>query len=231
MVTRPDARRPARSSAPGRESAKSSTCASGSVSEVTRQGEDRRVGGVDSCCRSAGSAGRAAGQFDGGVDRRLHVLLGDVDVAVERELQRDVRAAEGARRGHLRQPGHLAELPLERRGHGRGHRLGARPGVERRDHDGRVVDLRQRRDRQLRVGDEAREQQADHQQRGRDRPPDERPGWLTARSPVAPAASPRGPPGAWRRRPCSRPGAGPARRPPPSRRPRARRSCPRPRPR
>ena len=75
---------------------------------------------------------------------------------------------------HLRERRHLAELALERRGHRRGHRLGARAGELRRDHDGRVVDLRQRRDRQLAVADDAREQQADHQQRRRDRPPDER---------------------------------------------------------
>ena len=35
------------------------------------------------------------------------------------------------------------------------------------------VDLRQRRDRQLRIDDDADEQDADHQQRGRDRMPDE----------------------------------------------------------
>ena len=37
----------------------------------------------------------------------------------------------------------------------------------------RIVDVRQRRDRQQRVGDEAAHQQSDHQQCGRDRPLDE----------------------------------------------------------
>ena len=37
-------------------------------------------------------------------DRRLHVLGGGVDVAVERELQRDLRGALGAGRGHVVEP-------------------------------------------------------------------------------------------------------------------------------
>ena len=93
---------------------------------------------------------------------------------VERELQRDDRAAEGAGRGHLVQARHLAELALERRGDRRRHHVRARARIERQHLDGRVVDLRQRRDRQLAVGDDAGQQDRRHQQRGRDRPQDER---------------------------------------------------------
>ena len=87
----------------------------------------------------------------------------------ELELQHDDRDAAGAGRGHLAQALHLAELPLERRGHRGGHHVRAGAGIEREHLDGRVVDLRQRRDRQLRVGDDADQQDRDHQQR-RSRP-------------------------------------------------------------
>ena len=55
----------------------------------------------------------------------------------------------GAGRGHLVQPGHLAELALQRRGDGGRHHVRAGAGIERDHLDRRVVDLRQRRDRQL----------------------------------------------------------------------------------
>ena len=45
---------------------------------------------------------------------------------------------------------------------------GLAPGKCRGDLDGREVDLRQRRDRQQRIGDEADEQNAGHHQRGAD---------------------------------------------------------------
>ena len=46
---------------------------------------------------------------------------------------------------------------------------GLAPGSLRGNLNGREIDLRQRRDRQLRIGDDADEQDADHQQRGCDR--------------------------------------------------------------
>ena len=51
---------------------------------------------------------------------------------------------------HLRERRHLPELPLERRRHRRRHGVGAGAGEQRGDDDGRVVDLRQRRDGELR---------------------------------------------------------------------------------
>src|SRR5205085_7417969 len=92
----------------------------------------------------------------------------------EIELQRDHRGAAGARRQHLLQARRLAELALERRRDRRGHHLGARARIEGEYLDGRVIDLRQRRDRQLAIRDHANEQQRDHQQRSRNRPQDEK---------------------------------------------------------
>src|SRR5262249_13985593 len=112
----------------------------------------------------------------GRVDRRLNLLLGHVDVQLERELKGDQRAPERARRHHLVQPGHLPELPLEGRRHRRRHDRGARARVEREHLDDRIVDLRERGHRQLAIGDDAGEQDRDHQERGRDRAEDEEPG-------------------------------------------------------
>ena len=133
-----------------------------------RQQQDRRVRRVDL------AVGRRRGQVfrqlaAGGVDRGLHVVGGAVDVAVEIELDGDRGGAEIARRGHLRDAGNLRELPLQRLRHRGGHGLRAAAGQGGGDLDGREVDLRQRRDRQQRIGDEADEQDAGHQQRGADR--------------------------------------------------------------
>ncbi len=136
------------------------------------QREDRRVGrvdlGVDRRRRQVGRQQRAAG-----VDRGLHLLLGHVERLVERELQRDDGHAGRAGRTHAVQPRHLAELALQRRGDGAAHHLGAGAGVERLHLDGRVVHLRQRRQRQEAEAHQAREHDREHQQRGRDRPLDE----------------------------------------------------------
>src|SRR4029453_8481048 len=56
--------------------------------------------------------------------------------------------------------------------------LGAGPGVEGQDLDGGVVHLGQRRDRELRVGDAAGEEDAGGQERGSDRAEDEQAGWI-----------------------------------------------------
>ena len=88
----------------------------------------------------------------------------------EVELQHDDRDAAGAGGGHLAQALHLAELALQRRGDRSRHHIGAGAGIEREHLDGRVIDLRQRGDRQLRERDEADQQDRGHQQRGCDRP-------------------------------------------------------------
>ena len=120
-----------------------------------RQREDRRVRRIDLVVDRRGrQVGRQ--EIAGRVDRRLHFLLGDVERELEGELQRDHRGAAGARRRHLVQPRHLAELALERRRDRRGHHVGTRARIERHDLDRRIVDLRQRRERQHAVRDDAR---------------------------------------------------------------------------
>ena len=120
-----------------------------------RQRDDGRVGRVH--LRVGRRIGQVARQRRaGGVDRRLHVLRGGVDVAPEVELQRDLAEPVGARRGHGRQRRDLPELALQRGGDQRRHglRVGARQ--LRRDLDGREVDLRQRRDGQPEIAERSR---------------------------------------------------------------------------
>ena len=120
-----------------------------------RQDQHRRVGRVDLLVGGvAPERGRQVGAR--GVDRRLHVPRGAVDVAVEAELQGDLRLADRARRGHLGDVGDLAEMALERGRDAGRHRLGAGAGKLRRDLDGREIDLRQRRHRQQQERDRRR---------------------------------------------------------------------------
>ena len=150
-------------------SARSSTFCSGTVSEVSDEREDGRVGRVD--LGVDGRVGQVLREVGvGGVDGGLHVLLGDVDGLGERELERDDGAATGGDGGHLLQAGDLAELALERTGDGLRHDVGAGAGIVGLDLDDRVVDLRQRGDRQLQLRDEARKQNGHHQERGGHRP-------------------------------------------------------------
>ena len=67
----------------------------------------------------------------------------------------------------------MAELPFQRRGDRGGHHVRAGAGIEGEHLDGRVIHLRQGGNRQLRVGDDAYEQNGGHQQRSGDRPQDE----------------------------------------------------------
>ena len=135
------------------------------------QGDDRRIGRVHL------AVDRRIGQILGqegarGVDRCLHLLLGHIQAQVQAELEGDDGAAAGAGRCHLPQPGHLSELPLQRsRDGGRGD-IGAGAGVEGRDLDGRVINLRQGGDRQLMVGNQPRQQDGKHDQRGCNRTQD-----------------------------------------------------------
>jgi hypothetical protein len=108
-------------------------------------------------------------QIARGVDRGLDLLLGDVEAEIEAELQRDHRGAGGACRRHLIQSRHLAELPFQRRRDRRSHHFRTGAGIERLHLDGRIVDLRQRRQRQERIGHHARQHDRRHQQRGADR--------------------------------------------------------------
>ena len=89
-----------------------------------RQEQNRRVRRIGLVVRGWLDAGRQLAQRLR--DRRLHVLRGVVDVARQRKGQRDVRAAERARRRHRVDAGDRRELLLERRRDRRGHGLRAR---------------------------------------------------------------------------------------------------------
>ena len=109
-----------------------------------RQGHDGRVGRVHLAVD--GWIGQVGGQEAvGGVDGGLDFLLGHIDVFVEVEFEGDDRAAAGADRGHLLEPGHLAELAFERSCDGRGHDVRPGAGIEREDLDDGVVHLGQAR--------------------------------------------------------------------------------------
>ena len=138
-----------------------------------RQRQDGRVGRigfvVDRRIRKIDGKKRGSG-----VDGGLNLLLGHIDVQIERELQGDHGAAIGAARGHLVQSRHLSELPFERSGDVRGDYIGTRAGVEGGHLNGRIIHLGKRGDRQLFVGDCAYQQQSDHEQRSRHGPENER---------------------------------------------------------
>ena len=138
-----------------------------------RERQDRRIRRVHFCI------GRWIRQIfrqdaGGGVDGGLHVLCGTVDIAIEIELQRNLADAERARRVHRRQRRDLPKLALQRRRDQRGDHVGAGARQLRRHLDGREIDLRQRRDWQRPVTQRTADQERDPQQRGRDRPADER---------------------------------------------------------
>ena len=128
-----------------------------------------------SCCRSAGSADRAAGRSPAALIAACtccsatSMSSSSANCSVMTEQPSELVDVICVR------PGHLAELALERRRDRRRHHVRARARIERHDLDRRIVDLRQRRDRQLPIGDRSRSRSADHQERGRDRPQDEGP--------------------------------------------------------
>ena len=141
------------------------------------QGDDGRVGRVDLVVDRRGrEVGRQ--EIGGRVDRRLHLLLRHVERQVEAEGQRDHRGPARAGRGHAAEARHLAELAFERRGDRRGDHLRTGAGIQRDDLDRRVINLRQRRNGQHAVGEGARQQDGDHEQRGRDRTENERSGGI-----------------------------------------------------
>ncbi len=121
--------------------------------------QDRRVGGIDLGVdrRRRQAGGQQAGR---GVDRRLHLLLRDVELISRPNCSVDHRSAGRTDRTHLVQARHLAELPLQRRGHRRRHHLRTGAGIEGRNLDGGIIDLRQGRNRQEAIGDDARPAEA-----------------------------------------------------------------------
>ncbi len=137
--------------------------------------QDRRRGGVELAIAGiAAQRGRQVGAR--GVDRGLDVARGAIDVATDAELQVDARGAERTRRGHLADIGDLAEMTLQRTGHRGCHVRRARARQGRLHRNGRNIDVRQRRDRQLEKGDSTGDNQPERQQSGGDGPTDRRAG-------------------------------------------------------
>ena len=109
---------------------------------VRRKNKDRRVGGIELSVgrrRRHGLRQRLARRGD----RGLHVLRRQIDIAVQIELNRNRRCAEGAERCHLGDAGDLAELAFERRCDRGRHGFRAGPRQCRGDLHGREIDLRQ----------------------------------------------------------------------------------------
>src|SRR5207248_10054887 len=126
-----------------------------------REGEDGGVSWIDLAID--GGVRELSGQINAAcVYCGLHLLFGNVDVLVEVELQRDDRAPEGTRRGHLAEAWNLAELAFERSSHRRCHYFGIGSGLKRHHLNRRILDLGQGTDRELPVRDNADKKQADH---------------------------------------------------------------------
>ena len=138
-----------------------------------RQQQDRSIRRIDLAV--VGLARKIGGELAAsGVDGRLNVARGGVDIAVEIELKSDARGAEAARGSHLRDPGNAAELPLERRSDCGGHGFRARAGQTGANGDGWKINLRERRDRQETKRNDTGEQNRNGNQRRGNRPSDER---------------------------------------------------------
>ena len=85
-----------------------------------REDHNRRIGRVGLAIgRATWHAARQ--QALRGVDRRLYIAGGAVDISVEIELHNNARAAQRTGGGHFRHPGDPAERAFKRRGHRRGH--------------------------------------------------------------------------------------------------------------
>src|SRR6202011_543859 len=87
-----------------------------------RKQQDRRVSRIGLAI--IWLAGQISGKLAARrVDGRLHITGGDIDVAIQVELQRDSRGAQAARGSHLRHAGDAPELALQRSSYGRRHSL------------------------------------------------------------------------------------------------------------
>ena len=149
------------------ESEASYICGLGDGVRGEREDEDRRVRRIDLAIGGVG--GKVRGQLRaGGVDGRLHIARGAVDVAVEIELEDDAGGSGAGGRGHLIDAGDAGELALERRGDGGGHGLGVGAGQRCADGDDGVLDLGQRGDGKKFVGDGAGDDDRDGEQEGGD---------------------------------------------------------------
>ena len=140
---------------------------------------NRRVGRVHLAV--SGIRGQVRGQVGPrGVDGCFYVARGAVNVAAEVELDGDSGAAKGTGGGHLRNPGDVPQLPLQRSGDGSGHDLGAGAGEPRAYGNGRIIHLGQRRNRQHSESQSSGQGNCQGQQSGGDGPVDEKAGRIHA---------------------------------------------------
>ena len=139
-----------------------------------RKAHDRRVSRID-----LGVGGRVRQVRRKEIARRidcgLNLLLGDVEAEIQPELQRDDGGPGGARRRHLGQSRHLAQLALQGRRHRRHHHFRACAWEKGLHLDGRVIDVRERRQGEEGVGGAAADQKDRHQEPGGHWTKDERP--------------------------------------------------------
>ena len=144
-------------------SAYSSTFDIGSVCDVSaRISIDESAGFT---LRNDGGVGMSGGSRRAAVgDRRLHVLRRRIDVAIERELQRDLRGAFAAGRRHRIERRNRRKLFFERRRDRGRHRLGACARQRRADRNRREIDRRQIGHRQRHVRERAEKREAERQQ-------------------------------------------------------------------
>ena len=103
-----------------------------------------------------------------GADRRLHVLGGAVQAAVQAELQIDAGRALGAGRGHLVDALDGGELVLQGRCDRGRHGVGVRARQARHHRDGGKVHIGQVGDRQVGIAIGAEDHHGRHHQRGHD---------------------------------------------------------------
>ena len=142
------------------------------VSEVSARISDGRIRRVHLAIR--GIAGKIGRQLAArGIDGRLHVACGGIDVAAEIELQNDAGGTQLAGRSHLVHARDASELPLQRSRHRRGHRLRACSRQARAHRDDGELHLRQWSDGEKVECQRSRKQQRRRQQRRPDRPLDE----------------------------------------------------------
>ena len=101
----------------------------GSADHVRGEGQNQHRGIRRIALAIEGVAWQVGRQLTArGVNRRLHITCGSINVPAQVELQGDSRGAERTDGGHFVQPGNASELAFERRGHCGGHdfRAGAR---------------------------------------------------------------------------------------------------------
>ncbi len=149
--------------------------------------DDRLVGRVHFLVRGWHDAGGELTQRFG--NRRLDVLCGGIDAAVQRELEGDVGVAQAGRGGHLIHARDRGELLFERCRYGGRHGLGTRAWEARVDLDGGEVDVREIAHRQQPVRHQPEGQDPQHDERRHDRPPDEQRGDVHLSPSIARAGS------------------------------------------